>query len=117
MISFSYLPKRCRFGPLRLTLLVVKGEIMHEKIWKFRVSHGETDCASYFRKKASELAAALNHKLIATSEIEVGPEIGIRTVSGVALIDSQPRIRRKSGRRPKRLDCSRKLENTGNPLA
>jgi hypothetical protein len=99
MILFSFLLGRGRLGSLP-TLLDIKGELMQEKIWKFRVNDGEIDCASYFRKRASELASALNYQLIATSEVEVGVGVSVRTVSGVALVDGQHATDRKGGRDP-----------------
>jgi hypothetical protein len=40
MILFSFLLGRGRLGSLP-TLLDIKGELMQEKIWKFRVSDGD----------------------------------------------------------------------------
>jgi hypothetical protein len=63
---------------------------LHEHIWHFKLMDVETrDCAAYFRKRASEMAAALNCRLVAMSRIKVEHMRGdVRMVVGTALLEN-----------------------------
>jgi hypothetical protein len=63
---------------------------LHERIWQFKLVDGETrDCSAYFRKRASEMAAALNCRLVAMSDVKVEHMRGeVRMVVGTALLEN-----------------------------
>ena len=63
---------------------------LHERIWQFKLVDVETrDCAAYFRKRASEMAAALNCRLVAMSGIKIEQMRGdVRMVVGTALLEN-----------------------------
>jgi hypothetical protein len=63
---------------------------LHERIWQFKLVDVETrDCSAYFRKRASEMAAALNCRLVAMSGVKVEHMRGeVRMVVGTALLEN-----------------------------
>ena len=63
---------------------------LHAHIWHFKLTDGETrDCAAYFRKRAGEMAAALNCRLVAMSGIKVEHmRGGVRMIVGTALLEN-----------------------------
>jgi hypothetical protein len=65
-------------------------EKLHERIWQFRLVDVETrDCDAYFGKRASEMAAALNCRLVSMSGIKVEHMRGdVRMVVGTALLEN-----------------------------
>ena len=61
---------------------------MHERTWQFRL-HDENvvDCASYFEKRASEMAAALNCEIVASNIVKIEQLRGnVRKIVGTALL-------------------------------
>ena len=63
---------------------------MHERIWQFRLADENViDCASYFGKRASEVAAALNCQVVASNVVRVENLRGnVRKVTGTALLQN-----------------------------
>lgn len=78
---------------------------LQERVWQFRIPDEATvNCASYFAKRASELASALNCRLIAMSGVKVELRPGNASlVVGTALLEN-PRENvlafHKAGRSP-----------------
>jgi hypothetical protein len=63
---------------------------MHQRIWQFRL-HDENviDCASYFGKRATEVAAALNCQLVASNVVKIEHLRGnVRKIIGTALLEN-----------------------------
>ena len=62
---------------------------MHERVWQFRLSDENViDCASYFGKRAGEVAAALNCNLVASNVVKVEQLQGnVRKIVGTALLE------------------------------
>lgn len=63
---------------------------MHERTWQFRL-HDENvvDCALYFGKRASEVAAAINCQLVASNVVKVEQLQGnVRKIVGTALLEN-----------------------------
>ncbi len=61
---------------------------MHERIWQFRL-HDENviDCASYFDKRANEMAAAMNCEVVASNVVKIERLRGnVRKIVGTALL-------------------------------
>ena len=75
---------------------------LQERVWQFKLTDEKADdCAGYFEKRAGELAAALNCRLVATSGVRVAPlPANARMVSGTALVEN-PRENVLEFRRPK----------------
>ena len=61
---------------------------MYERTWQFRLTDETViDCASYFNKRASEVAAALNCQVVASNVTKIENLDGkIRKVIGNALL-------------------------------
>ncbi len=61
---------------------------MYERTWQFRLTDEKViDCASYFNKRASEVAAALNCQVVASNVTKIENLDGkIRKVIGNALL-------------------------------
>jgi len=61
---------------------------MYERTWQFRLTDEKViDCASYFNKRASEVAAALNCQVVASNVITIENLDGkVRKVIGNALL-------------------------------
>ena len=61
---------------------------MYERTWQFRLTDENViDCASYFNKRASEVAAALNCQVVASNVIKIENLDGkVRKVIGNALL-------------------------------
>ena len=61
---------------------------MHERIWQFRLTDDNViDCASYFDKRAIEVAAALNCQVVASNVVRIENLRGnVRKVVGTALL-------------------------------
>ena len=61
---------------------------MHERTWQFRLTDDNViDCAFYFNKRASEVAAALNCQVVASNVIKIENLGGkVRIVIGNALL-------------------------------
>ena len=61
---------------------------MYERAWQFRLTDENViDCASYFTKRASEVAAALNCQVAASNVIKIENLDGnVRKVIGTALL-------------------------------
>jgi hypothetical protein len=61
---------------------------MNERTWQFRLTdENVSDCASYFNKRASEVAAALNCQVVASNVIKIENLDGkVRKVIGNALL-------------------------------
>ena len=61
---------------------------MYERTWQFRLTDEKViDCASYFNKRASEVAAALNCQVVASNVIKIENLDGkVRKVIGNALL-------------------------------
>jgi len=75
---------------------------LHERVWQFKLpDEAPENCAAYFEKRASEMAAALNCRLVATSGVKVEPmRANARMVSGTALVEN-PRENVLAFRKPK----------------
>jgi hypothetical protein len=63
---------------------------LQERVWQFKLTDEKADnCAAYFEKRAGELAAALNCRLVATSDVRVEPlPANARMVSGTASVEN-----------------------------
>lgn len=63
---------------------------MHERTWQFRLTDKNIiDCASYFEKRASEVAAALNCQVVASNVVKIECLRGdVRKVVGTALLQN-----------------------------
>jgi len=63
---------------------------LHERVWQFKLADENAEnCAAYFEKRASELAAALNCRLVAMSGVKVEPPSGrAKMVVGTALLEN-----------------------------
>ena len=63
---------------------------MHERVWQFRLADATViDCASYFDKRASEVAAALNCELVSSNVVRIEQLHGnVRKIVGTALIEN-----------------------------
>ena len=63
---------------------------LQERAWQFKVTDERADdCAGYFEKRAGELAAALNCRLVAIASVRVEPlPANARMVSGTALLEN-----------------------------
>jgi hypothetical protein len=63
---------------------------MHERTWHFRLhDKNVVDCASYFGKRASEVAAALNCELVASKVVTIEELRGdVRKIVGTALLEN-----------------------------
>ena len=92
--------------------MTVRPGHLQERVWQFRMTDEATEkCASYFAKRASDLASALNCRLVAMSgvKVELRPD-NTSIVVGTALLEN-PRENvvafHKSGRNPR---------NTLNPI-
>ena len=61
---------------------------MYERTWQFRLTDENViDCASYFNKRASEVAAALNCQVVASNVLKIENLDGkVRKVIGNALL-------------------------------
>ena len=61
---------------------------MYERTWQFRLTDENViDCASYFNKRASEVAAALNCQVVTSNVIKIENLDGkVRKVVGNALL-------------------------------
>ena len=76
---------------------------LQARVWQFKLTDEKADdCAGYFEKRASELAAALNCRLVATTSVRVEPlSANARMVSGTALVEN-PRENVAAFGKPKR---------------
>jgi hypothetical protein len=63
---------------------------LQERVWQFKLTDEKADdCAGYFEKRAGELAAALNCRLVATTNVRVEPlPTNARMVSGTAFLEN-----------------------------
>jgi hypothetical protein len=63
---------------------------LQERVWQFKLTDvSMKNCAAFFEKRASEMAAALNCRLVATSSVRVEPlPANARMVSGTALVEN-----------------------------
>ena len=63
---------------------------MHQRTWQFRLADENViDCASYFDKRASEIAAALNCQVVASNIVKIESLRGnVRKVVGTALLQN-----------------------------
>jgi hypothetical protein len=63
---------------------------LQERVWQFKLTDEKADdCTGYFEKRAGELAAALNCRLVATTSVRVEPlPANVRMVSGTALVEN-----------------------------
>lgn len=61
---------------------------MYERTWQFRLTDENViDCASYFNKRASEVAAALNCQVVVSNVIKIENLDGkVRKVIGNAVL-------------------------------
>jgi len=61
---------------------------MYERTWQFQLTDENViDCASYFSKRASEVAAALNCQVVASNVLKIENLDGkVRKVIGNALL-------------------------------
>ena len=61
---------------------------MYERTWQFRlIDENVIDCASYFNKRASEVAAALNCQVVSSNVLKIENLDGkVRKVVGNALL-------------------------------
>ena len=75
---------------------------LHERVWQFKLpDETPENCAAYFEKRAGEMAAALNYRLVATSGVKVEPmRANTRMVTGTALVEN-PRENVLAFRKPK----------------
>lgn len=62
---------------------------MHERTWQFRLDDDNViDCASYFEKRASEVAEALNCRVVASTVVRIENLRGnVRKIVGTALLE------------------------------
>jgi hypothetical protein len=63
---------------------------MHERIWKFRLTDENViECSSYFRKRATEVAADVNCQLIASTVVRIERRRdNVRKIVGTALLQN-----------------------------
>ena len=63
---------------------------MHERTWQFRLlDESVLDCASYFEKRASEVAQAMNCRVVASSVVSVENLRGnVRRIIGTATLQN-----------------------------
>ena len=63
---------------------------MHERHWQFRLDDNNiVDCAAYFSKRASDLAAAMNCEVLASNVIKIEQLRGnVRKIVGSALLQN-----------------------------
>jgi len=63
---------------------------MHERRWQFRLHDDNIiDCASYFEKRASEVAEAMNCRVVASNVMSVENLRGnVRKIVGTALLEN-----------------------------
>ena len=63
---------------------------MHERTWQFRLHDDNViDCASYFEKRASEVAEALNCRVVASNVVSIENICGnVRKIVGTALLEN-----------------------------
>jgi hypothetical protein len=63
---------------------------LHERTWHFLLHDKNViDCASYFGKRASEVAAALNCELVASKVVTIEELRGdVRKIVGTALLEN-----------------------------
>ena len=63
---------------------------MHERIWQFRLRDDNViDCASYFAKRAGEVADALNCRVVASTVVSIENLRGnVRKIVGTALLEN-----------------------------
>jgi len=63
---------------------------MHQRTWQFRLrDENMMDCASYFEKRAGEVAAAINCQLVASNVVKVELLHGnVRKIVGTALLEN-----------------------------
>ena len=63
---------------------------MHQRTWQFRLHDKNIiDCASYFGKRAREVAAALNCQLVSSNVVKIEYLRGnVRKIVGTALLEN-----------------------------
>lgn len=63
---------------------------MHERTWQFRLDDDNVlDCASYFEKRASEVAEALNCWVVTSNVVSVENLRGnVRGIAGTATLEN-----------------------------
>ena len=63
---------------------------MHERTWQFRLlDESVLDCASYFEKRASEVAVAMNCRIVTSNIVSVENLRGnIRKIVGTAMLEN-----------------------------
>ena len=63
---------------------------LRERVWQFKlIDESSENCAAYFASRASELAAALNCRLVAMSGVKVEERAGNAiVVVGTALLEN-----------------------------
>lgn len=62
---------------------------MHERTWQFRLHDDNViDCASYFEQRASEVAEAMNCRVVVSSVVRIENLRGnVRKIVGTALLE------------------------------
>lgn len=63
---------------------------MHERIWQFRLHDDNViDCASYFEKRAGEVAEAMNCRVVASNVVSIENLRGnVRRIVGTAMLEN-----------------------------
>ena len=63
---------------------------MHERTWQFRLlDESVLDCASYFEKRAREVAEAMNCRVVASNVVSVENLRGnVRRIVGTAMLEN-----------------------------
>ena len=63
---------------------------MQERTWQFRLNDEHVvDCASYFEKRASEVAEAMNCRVVASNIVSIENLRGnVRKIVGTALLEN-----------------------------
>jgi hypothetical protein len=63
---------------------------MHERTWQFRLHDDKViDCAAYFEKRASEVAEAMNCRVVASNVSAIENLRGnVRKIVGTALLEN-----------------------------
>jgi hypothetical protein len=63
---------------------------MHERHWQFRLYDDNViNCASYFEKRANEIAAAINCELVSSNVVKIERLRGnVRKIIGTALLQN-----------------------------
>ena len=63
---------------------------MHERMWQFRLHDDNViDCASYFEKRAREVAEAMNCRVVASNIVSIQNLRGnVRKIVGTALLEN-----------------------------